>query len=164
VKRKCDRGSINSQNKTWGWEHATNSSLLIQMFGEYPSFHDAAVRTFCMQRKRRSFESVNGKLLPAGRSRDLVDLKLEVLHDHYGPPHSDGSPNYMVTLEFLDIKSSEIDVNAMLEEASIMDISLSMESGGLIKFDLMPNIGLDIRLTCKEVVVSSIQPYIRNEP
>ncbi|MFT4065198.1 hypothetical protein [Paraburkholderia sp.] len=154
---------MNSQNKTWGWEHARNSSLLIKIFGEYPSFHDSAVRTFCMQRKRRSFESAQGKPLPTGRSRDLVDLELEVLHNRYGPPRSDGSPDYLIALEFLDIRSSEIDVNAMLEEASIMDMSLSRESDGLIRFDLMPNIGLDIRLTCMEVVVSSIQPYIRDE-
>src|SRR5262249_16991888 len=154
---------MNSQNKTWGWEHAKNSILLIKIFGEYPSFHDSAVRTFCLQRKRRSFESSEGKLLPPGRSRDLVDLKLEVLHNRYVPLHSDGRPDYLVVLEFLDIVSSEIDVNAMLEEASIINISLSEEHGGLIKLDLMPNIGLDVRLTCKEVVVSSIQPYIRDE-
>ncbi|WP_090871143.1 Imm50 family immunity protein [Paraburkholderia diazotrophica] len=141
-----------------------NNSLLIKIFGEYPSFHDSAVRTFCMQRKRRSFESVEGKPLPNGRSRDLLDLELEVLHNRYGPLRSDGSPDYLVVLEFLDIRSSEIDVNAMLEEASIMDISLSKEPNGLIKLDLMPNIGLDIRLTCKEVVVSSIRPYLRGEP
>lgn len=154
---------MNSQNKTWGWEHARNSILLIKIFGEYPSFHDSAVRTFCMQRKRRSFESAECKPLPAGCSRDLVDLKLEVLHNRYGPLHIDGSPDYLVLLEFLDIRSSEIDVNAMLEEASVMDISLSEEPNGLIKLDLIPNIGLDIRLTCREVVVSSVQPYIRDE-
>jgi hypothetical protein len=117
-----------------------------------------------MQRKRRSYESVEGKHLPNGRSRDLLDLELEVLHNRYGPLRSDGSADYLVVLEFLDIRSSEIDVNAMLEEASIMDISLSKEPNGLIKLDLMPNIGLDIRLTCKEVAVGSIRPYLRGEP
>lgn len=152
---------MNSQNKTWGWEHATNGTLLLHIFGEYPSFHDSAVRTFCMQRKRQSSQSAKGKPLPAGQARDLVDLSLEVLHNRYGPPRSDGSPDYLIRLEFLDIRTSEIDVNAMLEEASIMDISLSREPDGLIKFDLLPNIGLDLRLTCTEVVVSSIEPYIR---
>ncbi|MFM0038838.1 hypothetical protein [Paraburkholderia strydomiana] len=66
-------------------------------------------------------------------------------------------------LDLLDIHSSEIDVDAMLEEASIMQISLSAAPDDLIRFDLEPNIGLDIRLTCKEVVVSAVRPYRRNE-
>lgn len=73
------------------------------------------------------------------------------------------APDYLVVLDLLDIRSSEIDVDAMLEEASIMQISLSAAPDDLIRFDLEPNIGLDIRLTCKEVVVSAVRPYRRNE-
>jgi Immunity protein 50 len=150
-------------NKTWGWELAGNSGLLIKIFGDYPSFHDSAVTTFSLQRKRRSFDGVDSKPLPAGRVRYLLDLQLEVLHNRYAGPRTDGGPDYLVVLDILDIRASEIDVNAMLEEASVMEISLSATPDDLICFDLEPNIGLDIRLTCKEVVVSAIRPYSRSE-
>ncbi|MFL9900795.1 Imm50 family immunity protein [Paraburkholderia fungorum] len=150
-------------NKTWGWELAGNSGLLIKIFGDYPSFHDSAVTTFSLQRKRRSFDGVDSKPLPAGRVRYLLDLQLEVLHNRYAAPRTDGGPDYLVVLDILDIRASEIDVNAMLEEASVMEISLSATPDDLICFDLEPNIGLDIRLTCKEVVVSAIRPYSRSE-
>jgi len=149
--------------KTWGWELARNSGLLTKIFGDYPSFHDSAVTTFSLQRKRRSFEGVDSKPLPAGRVRYLVDLQLEVLHNRYAAPRADGGPDYLVVLDLLDIRASEIDVNAMLEEASIMEISLSNTPDDLIRFDLEPNIGLDIRLTCKEIVVSAVRPYSRSE-
>ncbi|CAB3642896.1 hypothetical protein LMG24238_00446 [Paraburkholderia sediminicola] len=151
------------ENRTWGWELARNGSLLLKIFGEYPSFHDSAVTTFSLQRKRRSFEGMDSKPLPAGRARYLVDLQLEVLHNRYAAPRADGGPDYLVVLDILDIRGSEIDVNAMLEEASIMEISLSNTPDGLIRFDLEPNIGLDIRLACKEVVVGAIRPYSRSE-
>ena len=151
------------ENKTWGWELAKNSDMLVKILGKYPSFHDSAVMTFSLQRKRRSFQSVESKPLPAGRVRYLVDLQLEVLHDRYAAPRPDGGSDYLVVLDILDIQSSEIDVNAMLEEASIMKISLCNAPDDLVQFELEPNIGLDIRLTCKEVVVSAVRPYNRSE-
>jgi Immunity protein 50 len=154
---------MSTGNRTWGWEMARNSGLLVKIFGGYPSFHDSAVTKFSLQRKRRSFNGPDSKPLPAGRVRYLVDLQLEVLHNRYAAPRADGGPDYLVVLDLLDIRGSEIDVNAMLEEASVMEISLSDTPDDLIRFDLEPNIGLDIRLTCKEVVVSEIRPYDRSD-
>jgi hypothetical protein len=155
---------VNARNKISGWNLAKNNDLLIKVFGGYPSFHDSALATFSMQRKRHSFEGTDGKPLPHGRARYLIDVKLEVAHNRYGEPRSDGCPDYLVVLELLDVRSSEIDVNAMLEEASVMEIALSDAPGHLIAFDLMPNIGLDVRLNCKEFVISAIRPYSRSEP
>ncbi|CAB3772939.1 hypothetical protein [Paraburkholderia humisilvae] len=155
---------MQNQNKTFGWERAKNNDLLFKVFDEYPSFHDSAVATFCMERKRRSFEGADAKPLPHGRARYLTDIRLEVLHNRYGKPRTDGHSDYLVIVELLDIRSAEIDVNAMLEEASIMEISLSDAADNLVAFDLMPNIGLDIRVTCKEVVIGAVRPYNRSEP
>ncbi|WP_175161021.1 hypothetical protein [Paraburkholderia fynbosensis] len=44
-----------------------------------------------------------------------------------------------------------------------MQIPLSAAPDDLIRFDLEPHIGLDIRLTRKQVVVSAVRPYRRNE-
>jgi hypothetical protein len=151
---------MNTHSETWGWQLATNSDLLLKIFGEYPSFHDSAIRSICMHRNRHSSVTVEGKPLSGGRRRGLVDLVLEIEHDRYGAPRAS---DYLVVVDFLDLGSSQIDLNAMLEEASVMDITLTKESDGLIKLDLMPNVGLDIRLTCREVVVRSVQPYVRDE-
>jgi hypothetical protein len=72
---------------------------------------------------------------------------LEILHNRYGPRREDNAPDYAIVIKLLDIKTSEIDINAMLDEAWIRDIELTKESSGLIRFDLNPNIGLDIVLT-----------------
>ncbi len=66
-------------------------------------------------------------------------------------------------LALLDITSSEIDVNVMLEAAWIADVRFSRTPDDLIRFDLMPNIGLDIQLTCRDSFVRVVRPYTRDE-
>jgi hypothetical protein len=152
---------MNMNEKTFGWELAKNGFLLVEALGKYPSFHDAAVQSFFMQRTRSSNTNDNGEPLMPGCERDLVDLTLAILHNRYGPRHADGADDYRVTIKLLEIKAANIDINSMLAEAWIRDITLSDESNGLVKFDLNPNIGLDIVLTCREVIVESIEPYHR---
>lgn len=106
---------------------------------------------------------MEGERLPVGQARYLVDLQLEILHNRYAAPRSDGGSDYMVVVDLLDIMTSEMDVKAMLAEASISDITLSKGRRDLINFDLMPNIGLDIKLSCKEILIVGIKPYKRNE-
>ncbi|WP_167401176.1 hypothetical protein [Paraburkholderia eburnea] len=64
-------------------------------------------------------------------------------------------------LDCLDVRTAEIDVDAMPEEATIMEMTLARVEGGLIRLDLTPNVGLDVRLTCARVVVSDMRPYVR---
>jgi len=149
--------------KTWGWELAENNSLLPKIFGCYPSFHDAAVATFTLSRTRKSSEGVDGKPRRAGLERHMLDLRLEIMHDCYGPPHAESDPHCIVVVDLLDIRKSDIDVNAMLDEATIMDITLQRTADNLISFDLMPNVGLDVRVTCKEVSIVEIRPYRRDD-
>lgn len=153
---------MEKSEETWGWDLATNGESLAMVLGGYPSFHDSAVSTFSMRRGRQTRESVDACLLPDNRTRDLVDVQLEVLHNRYGALPRVGQSDFVVVLEFRDVRTSDIDINAMLEEATIMEMSLSKLPGGLLKLDLMPNVGLDIRLTCKEVVVNSLRPYTRD--
>jgi hypothetical protein len=40
-------------------------------------------------------------------------------------------------------------------------MTLAETPEGLIQLDLTPNIGLDIRLTCKEAVLVDLRPYTR---
>ncbi|WP_028216424.1 Imm50 family immunity protein [Paraburkholderia oxyphila] len=152
---------MNNVEQTWGWELAAHHDVLKKMLGAYPSFHDSAVRSFCMSRRRETGEGLDGRPLPSGRTRDLVDVRLEVLHDRYGPPPVGRRHNYVVFLDCLDVRTAEIDVNAMLEEATIMEMTLKRVEGGLIQLDLMPNVGFDVLLTCAQVAVSDMQPYIR---
>jgi hypothetical protein len=154
---------VMDNEKTWGWELATNSALLRKVFGCYPSFHDSAVASFSLSRKRKSAEGLDGKPLLRGTERYVVDLRLEILHDRYGPPHADGDPDCIVVVDLLDIRTSDIDVNAMLEEATIMEIRIKSAADNLVSFDLMPGVGLDIRLTCKEIAISEIKPYRRDD-
>ena len=152
---------MNKPEQTWGWELATQSDMLKRMLGTYTSFHDSAVRSFCMIRRRETREGVDGLPMSGMRTRDLVDVQLEVLHDRYGPPPAGRTHDYVVFLDCLDVRTAEIDINAMLEEATIMEMSLTKTEGGLLKLDLVPNVGLDIRLTCLQVVIRDLQPYVR---
>ncbi|AET94470.1 hypothetical protein BYI23_D009600 (plasmid) [Burkholderia sp. YI23] len=152
---------MDTQCRTFGWEHAKNGAMLLKLLGEYPSFHDSAVDSFLMQRVRSSNVSRDGKPLFPGCERNMVDLTLEILHNKYGPRREPDTPDYAVVVKLLDVRTGEIDINAMLDEAWIRDIELTKEPSGLIKFDLNPNIGLDIVLTCSEVLIESIRPYHR---
>ncbi|MBC8748429.1 hypothetical protein OKW43_001154 [Paraburkholderia sp. WC7.3g] len=153
---------MQKSEETWGWDLATNGESMAIVLGGYPSFHDSAVSTFSMRRGRQTRESVDAHLLPDERTRELVDVQLEVLHNRYGPASAAGRSDYVVVLEFRDVRTSEIDVNAMLEEATIMEMTLSELPDGLLKLDLMPNVGLDVQLTCKEAVVTDMHPYVRD--
>lgn len=148
-------------SKTWGWHLARSGEWLELVLGGYSSFHDSAVRSFCLQRTRRTNEGINGLPLPGNRTRELLDLRLEVFHNRYGAPPVPGRPDYIALLDFLDVRTSNIDVNGMVEEATIMEMILAATPEGLIQLDLTPNVGLDIRLTCKEVVVVDMRPYMR---
>ncbi|WP_248322426.1 immunity 50 family protein [Caballeronia sp. Sq4a] len=139
-----------------GWEMVRNCESLLEVFDCFPSFHDSAVRTFCLKRGRTE----RG---PSGKLRELVDLELEILHNRYGPPKNDGIQGHLIMLELLDITSSEIDVNVMLEAAWIADVRFSRTPDDLIRFDLMPNIGLDIQLTCRDSFVRVVRPYTPDE-
>ncbi|MFC0694946.1 Imm50 family immunity protein [Paraburkholderia humisilvae] len=153
---------MNSSENTFGWEIARYGKLLLNVLGEYPSFHDSSIRSFCMRRARRSLVDDKGSPLPPGCDRDLVDLTLEIAHNRYGPRPSEGNSDYLVTVNLLNITTGEIDINAMLEEAWIRDINLVKMDDGLVRFDLNPNLGLDLVVTCHEVIVESIQPYDRD--
>ncbi len=115
-----------------------------------------------MRRARRSLVDDKGNSLPPGCDRDLVDLTLEIAHNRFGPRPSEGDLDYLVTVKLLNITKGEIDINAMLEEAWIRDINLAKMDDGLVRFDLNPNLGLDLVVTCHEVIVESIQPYDRD--
>lgn len=153
---------MDSSENTFGWEFARHGKLLRNVLGEHPSFHDSSVRSFCMRRARRSLVDDEGNPLPPGCDRDLVDLTLEIAHNFFGPRPPEGSTDYLITVNLLNITAGEIDINAMLEEAWIMDIGLTKMEDGLVRFDLNPNIGLDIVVTCHEIIVESIQPYDRD--
>jgi Immunity protein 50 len=153
---------MSPSENTFGWEFARNGELLRKVLGEYPSFHDSAVRSFCMRRARRSFVDDEGKPLPPGCERDLVDLTLEIAHNRFGPRPPESGSDYLISVELLNIKAADIDIMAMVEEAWIRDVNLTKTDNGLVRFDLNPNIGLDIVVTCHEVIVKSIQPYDRD--
>jgi hypothetical protein len=66
-----------------------------------------------------------------------------------GRPSTDGS-----------IWRGKIDVNAPIDDSGIMDISLSRTPDGAIRFDLLPHIGLDVELACREAAVRAVRrPY-----
>jgi hypothetical protein len=153
---------MSNANRTWGWHLAKRAEWLELVLGGYSSFHDSAVRSFCLSRSRQTHEDVNGLPLPGNRTRQLLDLRLEVLHNRYGAPPISDRPDYVAVLDFLDIRVSDIDVNGMVEEATIMEMTLAEAPGGLIQLDLTPNVGLDMRLTCKQVVVVDMRPYTRD--
>lgn len=142
------------------WATVKDSGLLLKIFGEYPSFHDASVLSIAMERAKRMKRHDPAKGAADARSLELVDVMLEVLHREYQP---DVKPterlNYAVTIALLDVRSANIDINAMLADSFVSEISWRHHAGGLLEFDLEPNIGLDVRLVCAEAEVRSIRPY-----
>jgi hypothetical protein len=161
LKLRSQKHALTDPDKTWGWHLAKAGDWLQLVLGGYSSFHDSAVRSFCLQRIRNTTEDVNGLPLPENRTRELLDLRLEVFCNRYGAPSVPGRPDYIAVLDFRDIRASNIDVNGMVEEATIMEMTLAETLDELIQLDLTPSIGLDIRLTCKEVVVVDMRPYTR---
>jgi hypothetical protein len=148
---------VNTENTT-GWELVRNSQALLDTFGEYPSFHDAFITSFCLRLARVSPESLDD-----GIKRKSFDLELEILHDPYGPRYAGNTPWNLVSLRLVDIRNADIDVNRMRDGSWVQDISLSRDSDGFIRFDLEPSTGLDVRVTCREAVIDTITSYHRDE-
>lgn len=149
--------TVNTEN-TRGWGFARNSKALLDAFGEYPSFHDTFIVSFCLRLARVSPVSLDGDI-----RRKVFDLELEILHDPYGPRYANNAPWHLVSLRLADIQSADIDVNRICDGSWVQDISLSRDQDGLIRFDLEPATGLDVRVTCREVVIDAITAYPRDE-
>jgi len=115
-----------------------------------------------MRRVRRTVVDDDGAPLPRGCERDLVDLILEIAHNRFGPRPSESGSDYLITVELRNIVDADIDIIAMVEEAWVRDVNLTKLNNDLVKFDLNPNIGLDVVVTCHEVLVRSVRPYDRD--
>lgn len=142
------------------WPVVKDNELLLKVFGRYPSFHDASVLSISMARAKRMrrHDPADGPVDP--RRLEFVDVILEVLHREYRPAvERIGRSDYAVTIALLDVRSANIDVNAMLDDSFVSEISLRHQPDGLLAFDLEPNIGLDVRLVCATAEIRSIRPY-----
>ena len=142
------------------WVFVKDSEFLLKVFGRYPSFHDASVLSISMERAKRMKKHDPAEGAVDLRSLELVDVILEVLHREHQPEVEPIERlNYAVTIALLDVRSANIDINAMLADSFVSEISWRHQTGGLLEFDLEPNIGLDVQLVCAAAEIRSIRPY-----
>lgn len=142
------------------WRVVKDNEFLLKVFGRYPSFHDASVLSVSMERAKRMrrHDPADGPVDP--RRLEYVDVILEVLHrEHRSAAERIERSDYAVMIALLDVRSANIDVNAMLDDSFVSEISLRHQPDGLLVFDLEPNIGLEVHLVCAAVEIRSIRPY-----
>ena len=146
------------------WHLAAGNQLLLKLFNEYPTFHDAMVCSVSMERAKRVKSATPGVLFDP-RKLELVDVLLELKHRlPCSRPDRVGQIDYGVTIALLDVQACEIDLNAMLDDSFVNEVTLSREPDGLFLFDLEPNIGLSMRVRCAEVQVRAAWPYPAESP
>ncbi|WP_185735446.1 Imm50 family immunity protein [Burkholderia sp. Bp9090] len=137
---------------------------MLKLFNEYPTFHDAMVCSVSMERAKRVKSATPGVLFDP-RKLELVDVLLELKHR---VPRSRaervGQIDYGVTVALLDVQACDIDLNAMLADSFVNEVTLSRETDGLFLFDLEPNIGLSMSVRCAEVQVRAVWPYPAESP
>ena len=142
------------------WAVVKDSTFLLKLFGGYPSFHDASVLSITMERAKRMRRHAPAEGAVDPRSLELVDVILEVLHREHQPEvEPTERVNYAVTIALLDVRCANIDLNPMLDDSFVSEISFRHQTDGLLAFDLEPNIGLDVRLVCAAAEIRSIRPY-----
>ncbi|SIT35474.1 hypothetical protein BN2475_50045 [Paraburkholderia ribeironis] len=106
------------------WPVVKDSEVLLKLFGRYPSFHDANVLSITMERAKRMrrYEPLNGPVDP--HRLEFVDVILEVLHREDRPAAERiERPDYAITIALLDVRSADIDINAMLDDSFVSEIS-----------------------------------------
>jgi hypothetical protein len=149
----------NMKEETSAWSLATGSELLLKLFGEYPSFHDAMVRSVCIERAKRLKLPALGTLFDP-RELEFVDVIVELKHRQFrSREESVGQLDYGVTVALLDVVACDIDVNAMLTDSFVSEITLSKGDNQLFMFDLEPNAGLSMQVECAGVEVRAAWPY-----
>jgi hypothetical protein len=154
----------NMKEKTSAWSLAHGSELLLKMFGEYPSFHDAMVSSVCIERAKR-LKSPTPETLFDPRKLEVVDVVVELKHRQFRSREERvGQVDYGVTVALLDVVACDIDVNAMLADSFVSEITLSKGDNQLFIFDLEPNAGLSMQVECAGVDVRAAWPYPAPSP
>jgi hypothetical protein len=150
--------------ETSAWSLATGSELLLKLFGEYPSFHDAMVSSVCIERAKRLRSPAPGTLFDPWKL-EIVDVVVELKHRQFRSREERvGQIDYGVTIALLDVAACDIDVNSMLYDSFVSEITLRKGDNELFIFDLEPNAGLSMQVECLGVAVRAAWPYPASSP
>jgi len=128
-----------------------NSVLVRNVFGYWPSFHDAEVIEFGIK-----FLKFDG--------RNIVDATIKVCHSGQDNPEWI-RPGPKCVIEFVcrDISNTDIVLNDLSAGGWIDEINVSKKDDGQFEFDVVPLAGLDIKFSCVSVSVEGIYAGAQTE-
>ena len=139
-------------------DNIKNANLLTEVFGRFPSFHDAEVHHISLDRGERNY----------------LDPSLRVLiHVFERTPEVDENGHYrlknhvLVWFRFSRIVNLELaDFNQQNVLQDLQIINLSNRERDKVKFKIVFHgiFGVSARFHCDSVSIESVEPYVRKEP
>ena len=131
-----------------------NSHLLTDVFGKFPSFHDAEVHRLNLERgETRSFNSTLFALIHVFQMTSEVDEKNHyVLKNH-------------VLVEFRFLKVSDLEIAGFNHQnvLQFLEIKETLEAEGEAEFDVLFEgiFGVSAKFHCEAISIESVTPYER---
>lgn len=130
-----------------------NSELLTDIFGRFPSFHDAEVHSVILERKER-------RTLPTLKLQiHVFQMTAEVVDGHYVLIH-----HTFVTFLFKEIDGLVLEGfnhQNTLQDLQITDISNRQLENLKFEVSIDGNFGIEAKFSCKSIEILSAVPYQR---
>jgi hypothetical protein len=128
-----------------------NSILVRNIYGYWPSFHDAEIVEF-------------GIKLFKSEGRNIANATIKVCHSGQDDPKW-VKPGPKCVIEFVcrDISNADIGLNDLAAGGWIDEINVSKKDDGQFEFDVQPSAGLDIRFSCTSISVAGIYAEAQTE-
>ena len=127
---------------------------IIEIFGEWPSFHDSEVLSVNLD--RRGTSEFDGPVIAIQ------------IHVFSGAPTNDGASitftnHHVITFEFREIH--EVEMHSFNNQNALFDLQINSDTDAqqeheLFRVLLQPSYGLGCELKCEKIRIASVEPKL----
>ena len=124
----------------------SNAEFVEQLYGVWPSFHDAEVLNFSISfvKKDAAYTS-DANFIIYYSGQDLI-------------PSSRKYPICLIEFECIDVRPIKLDVSRVSGGCWIDEMRVTKATNGGVLVDLQPLAGVDLKFECAKISVVDIRP------
>lgn len=129
-----------------------DSQKLTQIFGAWPSFHDAEVLRIFLDRSGDDAPTLEAEIHVFGATSELDSAGYYVLTNHT-----------LVTLRFTGVALVDLggfNEQNVLFNLEITELTPNVHDGRCWRVEMKPSYGVGATFECKRAVVTHVKPYV----
>jgi hypothetical protein len=131
-----------------------NSQALTNIFGKWPSFHDAEIVRICLNREGKKGPYLEACIYVFEQSSEVDETGHYILKN----------PT-LVTFHFTHIVLESLkwfNQQNVLWDLEITDILPQKNEGCNFRVEMPSSFGCEARFNCREIIVDKVEPYEKN--